>query len=84
MANGVAAALCMQRLPRKLKLGVNSVAQIRTGSSLQGQQKMRLLAALPVGKENGDIWILEDSWLSVFELQTSGRREEIKQLIRRI
>lgn len=55
MANGVTAAVCMQRLPRKLQLEENSVVQIGTGFKLQGGEKMGLLAALPVGKENGDM-----------------------------
>lgn len=84
MANGVTAAVCMQRLPRKLQLEENSVVQIGTGFKLQGGEKMGLLAALPGGKENGDMWILEDSWLNAPGLQTAGGREEIKQLIRRI
>lgn len=45
---------------------------------------MRLLEASPVGKENGDIWVLEDSWRDVPGLQNAGGREKIKQLIRRI
>lgn len=44
---------------------------------------MRLLAASPVGKENGGIRILEDSRLVVPRLQNAGGGEEIKQVIRR-
>lgn len=55
--------------------------QIRTGSKLRGQEgeKMRLLAASPVGEENGDIWILQDSWLDAPGLQNAGGREEINK-----
>lgn len=45
---------------------------------------MRLFVASPVGKENGDIGFLEDSWLYAPGLQNARGREKIRQVIRRI
>lgn len=74
----------MHTLACKLQLEVNSAMQIRAGSKVWGQQRIGLFAASPVGKENGDSWILEDSWLDAAGLQNAGRRQTIKQIIRKI
>lgn len=77
----------MLRLPRKLQSEVNSLAPIRGGFKLQGREKVLIVdvtAVLPVGEENGDVWVWGDGWLDAPGLQSAGGREEIEHMIRGI